>query len=164
MIGKDNLKTNISAVLILLIVPLVLIAQSSPDGSPQVKDQKIATGYDQNDPSSALLDRNRPTSRFIPTNTATPDNSLPDALAPLLENIPDWQKFFTVDQIRAEANKLVKEKPGAVELMELGKSTQGEPIICLKVGDGKYNALIHGFPNSEEPYGGNLLIYPALSL
>jgi hypothetical protein len=32
------------------------------------------------------------------------------------------------------------------------------------VGDGKYNALIHGFPNSEEPIGGNLLDYLARRL
>ena len=43
--------------------------------------------------------------------------------------------------------------------MELGDSTHGEPILGLKVGNGSNNALIHGFPNSEEPYGGNLLTY-----
>jgi hypothetical protein len=69
-----------------------------------------------------------------------------------------------VDQINEETQKLANEHPGKVELIALGKSTQGETIPCLKVGNGKYNALIHGFPNSEEPYGGNLLTYLTRSL
>ena len=46
-----------------------------------------------------------------------------------------------------------------MELMDIGKSTMGESILCLKIGEGKYNAFIHGFPNCEEPYGGNHLTY-----
>ncbi len=85
-------------------------------------------------------------------------------ISPVLNGIPDWEKYLTVDQINEEAAKLVDAYPGKIELIDLGMSTEGESIICLKVGDGKYNALIHGFPNSEEPYGGNLLTYLARAL
>ncbi len=85
-------------------------------------------------------------------------------ISPVLNGIPDWEKYLTVDQINEEAAKLVEAYPGKVELIDLGMSTEGESIICLKVGDGKYSALIHGFPNSEEPYGGNLLTYLARAL
>ena len=80
-------------------------------------------------------------------------------IAPVLDAIPEWDKYLTVDQINEKARQLADDYPGKVELMELGNSTHGEPILGLKVGNGNYNALIHGFPNSEEPYGGNLLTY-----
>jgi len=133
MIEKDNLKKNLSVILILILVPIFLIAQNPPKESLGFKvgtDRKLAL----ND------------------------------FSPVLDGIPDWEKYLTVDQIREEAARLVSEYPSKVELIDLGKSTEGESIICLKVGDGKYNALIHGFPNSEEPYGGNLLTYLARAL
>lgn len=83
--------------------------------------------------------------------------------APVLDAVPEWEKYLTVDQIHDETRRLADAYP-AVELMELGESTHGEPILGLKVGNGSYNALIHGFPNSEEPYGGNLLTYLAKAL
>lgn len=95
----------------------------------------------------------------------SPDRKLAlNNYSPVLDGIPDWEKFLTVDQIRVEAEKLANEYPDEAELIDLGKSTEGESILCLKVGAGKYNALIHGFPNSEEPYGGNLLTYLARAL
>jgi hypothetical protein len=77
----------------------------------------------------------------------------------ILDNVPEWDRYLTVDEQNQSALDLVDEYPGKVELLDLGKSTQEETIYCLKIGDGKYNALVHGFPNSEEPYGGNLLDY-----
>ena len=83
---------------------------------------------------------------------------MPD-YSPILDNIPEWDRFLTVDEQNDESRRLADEFPDRVELMDLGSSTEGESIYCLKIGDGKYNAFIHGFPNSEEPYGGNLLTY-----
>ena len=77
----------------------------------------------------------------------------------ILDNVPHWDRFMTVDEQNQASRELAEEYPGKVKLLDLGKSTLGEAIHCLKVGDGKYNALIHGFPNSEEPYGGNHLTY-----
>ncbi len=82
-----------------------------------------------------------------------------NAIAPVLDGIPDWDKYLTVDQINEETRRLANDYPEDVELMELGESTLGESILGLKVGSGNFSALIHGFPNSEEPYGGNLLTY-----
>jgi hypothetical protein len=80
-------------------------------------------------------------------------------LLEILDKIPDWDKYYTVDELHETSIKLVNDYPEEVELIELGKSTNGETIECLKIGDGKFNALIHGFPNCEEPFGGNLLDY-----
>jgi len=77
----------------------------------------------------------------------------------ILDNVPHWDRFMTVDEQNQASRELAQEYPDKVELLDLGKSTLGETIHCLKVGEGKYNALIHGFPNSEEPYGGNHLTY-----
>jgi hypothetical protein len=75
----------------------------------------------------------------------------------ILEKVPDWKAYYTVDELHERTMKLVNTYPKNVELIDLGKSGNGESIECLKIGKGKFNALIHGFPNSEEPYGGNLL-------
>lgn len=77
----------------------------------------------------------------------------------VLDKVPDWDRYYTVDELHESSARLVNDYSDKVELIDLGKSTEGEIIDCLKIGDGKYNALIHGFPNCEEPFGGNLLDY-----
>ena len=82
----------------------------------------------------------------------------------VLENVPEFTRYMTVDELHQRNADMVNEYPGKVELIDLGKSTKGEVIDCLKIGDGNYNAFIHGFPNCEEPYGGNLIDYFAEAL
>jgi len=85
-------------------------------------------------------------------------------LTDFLEDIPDWTRYYTIDELHKKAIEIAQEYPDKIKLLDLGKSTNGETIECLKVGKGKYNALIHGFPNSEEPFGGNLLLHLARKL
>ena len=40
-----------------------------------------------------------------------------------------------------------------VDLREIGKSREGRTIYCLKIGEGKENALLFGFPHPNEPIG-----------
>lgn len=82
----------------------------------------------------------------------------------ILDEVPAWEKFYTVDEINLHVRDIAAKNPGKVELIDLGSSAGGDPILCLKVGKGKHNALIHGFPNSEEPFGGNLLVFLARAL
>jgi hypothetical protein len=82
----------------------------------------------------------------------------------ILEDIPDWNHYLTVDELHQGNADIVNECPEKVDLISLGNSANGEIIDCLKIGEGKYNALIHGFPNCEEPFGGNLLDYLSRSL
>ncbi len=84
-------------------------------------------------------------------------------LSPILDNVPHWDLFLTVDEQNEETRKLAEEYE-SVELLELGPSTMGEQILCLKIGEGRFNAFIHGFPNSEEPYGGTHLTYLSRAL
>ena len=82
----------------------------------------------------------------------------------ILEKVPDWKAYYTVDELHESSAKIANEHPDMVELMVLGWSARGEDIDCLKIGDGRYSALIHGFPNCEEPFGGNLLDYLSWAL
>ena len=75
----------------------------------------------------------------------------------ILDEIPTYERFYAIDELNAKITALVTEHKGRLEQVELGFSTLGEPISCIRVGEGRFNALIHGFPNCEEPYGGNLL-------
>jgi len=77
----------------------------------------------------------------------------------VLESFPDYKEYLSVDELNASSQQLAKEYPDKVKLIDLGKSGNGESIWCLKIGEGRYKALIHGFPNPEEPFGGVILDY-----
>ena len=82
----------------------------------------------------------------------------------ILENVPEFKRYMTVDELHQRSAELVNEHPDEVELIDLGESAKGETIECLKIGVGRHSALIHGFPNCEEPFGGNLLDYMSWAL
>ncbi len=166
MLEKDFRKKAPFILLILILVPIILLAQSPSEEFPGVTVGAHGKLIGKNPVKSDFEKlEGEPAMRIsVNVGTTTIDKVGLNGISSVLDGIPDWEKYLTVDQINEEAVKLVKEYPGKIELIDLGKSTGGEPIICLKVGDGKYNALIHGFPNSEEPYGGNLLTYLARAL
>ena len=70
----------------------------------------------------------------------------------ILDEIPDFKEFMTVDELDKSSRRLA-EKYESVELMEIGKSDSGRPILCLKIGNGKKNALLFAFPHPNEPIG-----------
>jgi len=82
----------------------------------------------------------------------------------ILERIPDYREYLGVDEFNRSAEKLSKEHSDTAKMLNLGKSAAGEEIKCLKVGEGKHQALVYGFPNPEEPVGGILLDYFAHQL
>jgi len=77
----------------------------------------------------------------------------------VLEWIPDFRDYLGVDELNSDSNEIVKDHSDIVKLLDLGRSAGGDPIRCLKMGEGKYHALVYGFPNPEEPVGGVLLKY-----
>jgi len=72
----------------------------------------------------------------------------------VLDNIPDYREYMNVDELNRGSEALAREHPATVKILDLGKSSDGDPIRCLRIGEGKYNALTYGFPNPEEPVGG----------
>ena len=70
----------------------------------------------------------------------------------ILDCIPDFKEFMTVDELDNSSRKLA-EKFEDVKLINAGKSISGRTILCLKIGKGKKNALLFAFPHPNEPIG-----------
>ncbi len=77
----------------------------------------------------------------------------------VLDNVPDYKTFYTVDELNDSSEKLAAEHPDKVSLFEIGRSKRGETIKALRIGDGKLNALLFGFPHPNEPIGSMMLEY-----
>lgn len=75
----------------------------------------------------------------------------------ILSQVPDYQSFLTVDELRASSQRLVAEYPNVVELMFLGRSRQGDPIEALRIGRGPKTALVFAMPHPNEPIGSMML-------
>lgn len=73
-------------------------------------------------------------------------------LTKILYQIPNYKEFMTINELDNSSKKLAEEFPH-VELNELGKSGEGRPIYCLKIGEGEENALLFAFPHPNEPIG-----------
>ncbi|MFX1386004.1 MAG: M14 family zinc carboxypeptidase [Promethearchaeota archaeon] len=70
----------------------------------------------------------------------------------ILNQVPEYKEFLTVAELNESSKKLVKDFDH-IELKEIGKSREGRPIYCLKIGEGKENAVLFGFPHPNEPIG-----------
>ena len=49
----------------------------------------------------------------------------------LLNNIPDYKVFLTVDEMNESSRRLAADYPDLVTMWEAGRSTKGEPIYAL---------------------------------
>ena len=77
----------------------------------------------------------------------------------IIENVPDYTHFLTVDEMNENTKLLADKYPDIVEVIEAGKSETGDPIYCLKIGKGSKNALLYGCPHPNEPIGAMMLEY-----
>ena len=73
-------------------------------------------------------------------------------LKEILDKVPNYKEFMTIAELE-ESSKKLAESFKNVDLKEIGKSTGGETIYCLKIGDGKESALLFAFPHPNEPIG-----------
>ncbi len=76
-----------------------------------------------------------------------------------LKEVPDYKTFYTIDELNASSEKLAKQHPTKVKILQIGKSRKGEKIKALKIGKGKKAALLFGFPHPNEPIGSMTLEY-----
>jgi len=81
-----------------------------------------------------------------------------DRLAEILDLVPDYGEFLTIDELNSSSQTLADEHKH-VDLFRVGESTEGEPIYALRIGDGPRNALLFGFPHPNEPIGSMTLEY-----
>lgn len=71
----------------------------------------------------------------------------------VLSSVPDYQSFYTVDELKASSHQLVEKHPDLVRLDEIGHSTDGEAIEMLRIGDGEEQLLFFACPHPNEPIG-----------
>lgn len=78
-------------------------------------------------------------------------------LKDILSRVPDYQEFFTVDEMDKRTLALAQEFPDVVKVEQIGRSRWGRPIHCLVIGSGSQNALVFGCPHPNEPIGAMML-------
>ena len=74
-----------------------------------------------------------------------------------LERVPDYQRFLTLDEMVANARRVVAEHPGIASIETVGHSTDGEPIEMVRIGDGPQRLLAYALPHPNEPIGAMLI-------
>jgi hypothetical protein len=77
----------------------------------------------------------------------------------IVDQVPDYQSFLTVEELDESSRKLAEEFPGVVTLFEAGTSRNGHPILAMKIGDGPKKALCFACPHPNEPIGAMTLEY-----
>jgi len=77
----------------------------------------------------------------------------------LLDNIPDYKTFLTVDEMDESSKRLATLYPESVEIFEMGKTRKNHLLYGLKIGSGRQNALVFGCPHPNEPIGSMMLEY-----
>lgn len=78
-------------------------------------------------------------------------------LQALLDSVPDYQHFLTVDEMHASSAQLAAEFPDVVTLQTLGHSRGGLPIEALKIGSGDKVGMMVGLPHPNEPIGAMMI-------
>ena len=74
-------------------------------------------------------------------------------LSAILQTIPHYQEFLTLEELRQSSVQLVEEFPNIAQLKKIGISTDGRPIELLTIGSGTRHALFLGVPHPNEPIG-----------
>jgi hypothetical protein len=87
-----------------------------------------------------------------------------DRVLDILNEVPDYQVFLTVDELNQSTFRLAKQYPDVVECLDIGRSRAGDPIYALKIGSGKRNALLFAMPHPNEPIGSMMLEFLAQKL
>lgn len=77
----------------------------------------------------------------------------------LIERVPNYKEFLTVDELNESSKKLAEENPDLVKIFEIGKTRDGNELYCLKIGSGSNNGLMFGLPHPNEPIGTMMLEY-----
>lgn len=87
-----------------------------------------------------------------------------DWIDEIIDRVPDYKTFMTVDEMNNASEHLADEYPALVKKFSFGFSRNGEEIIGLKIGSGAKNALIFGMPHPNEPIGTMLIDFLAKEL
>lgn len=75
----------------------------------------------------------------------------------ILREVPDYQAFLTVDELKASSRTLARKHPTTVQVLPAGRSRQGDPIEVVRIGNGPRKALLFAMPHPNEPIGSMML-------
>ena len=76
-----------------------------------------------------------------------------DKIEELIDRVPEYSVFVTVDELYARAAQVAAKAPELAELRVVGKSTKGSDIPMLTVGRGPVSILVFACPHPNEPIG-----------
>ena len=77
----------------------------------------------------------------------------------LLADIPDHTTFYTLEELDAHSRALAAAYPDICECFPFGKTVEGRPLQCLKVGNGAHVGLMFCCPHPNEPIGTMMIEY-----
>ncbi len=75
----------------------------------------------------------------------------------LMQDVPDYKTFLTVDELNESMHRLAERFPQSVELILTGHSKAGSPIHAMKIGSGRKTGLMFAMPHPNEPIGSMML-------
>lgn len=74
-------------------------------------------------------------------------------LKSIAEDIPDYPRFLTIDELNASSHQLVAEYPDIASLRVVGHTRRGDPIELVTIKGGEKQAFVFGGPHPNEPIG-----------
>ena len=80
----------------------------------------------------------------------------------LLENIPAYERFYTLAELDDSSLRLAEAHPDCVKLREVGRTREGRALLMLSIfcdDPEADNALMLGCPHPNEPIGAMMLEY-----
>jgi hypothetical protein len=87
-----------------------------------------------------------------------------DDILSIIDDVPDYQAFLTVDELKASTRRLANMYPDIVEILPIGRSRQGDAIEAIRLGNGSNKALLFAMPHPNEPIGSMMLEFLSLRL
>ncbi len=74
-----------------------------------------------------------------------------------LERVPSYDRFYTLDELYANAKRAAELHPNLVEYQIVGSSTDGEDIPMVRIGTGDTHMVLFASPHPNEPIGAMLV-------
>ncbi|CAF3945238.1 unnamed protein product [Rotaria sp. Silwood1] len=75
----------------------------------------------------------------------------------LMDSIPDYSRFFTVDELFNHSRTVALNHTSFVQYQNIGYSQNGEAIPMLTMGNGSKSLLLYACPHPNEPIGSLLI-------
>ncbi len=76
----------------------------------------------------------------------------------ILQNVPEYQEFYTVNELDEAAMKIAASYPKQAALTSIGRSGNGHEILRLTIGKGSKHCICFGCPHPNEPIGAMTVI------